>query len=563
MQAKINPWKLFLALFPALWLWGGEQQSLQASPAAVAPTISCAQFLAPKQNVNGKMVGQEECLMQDHGIVDPDRKFHRVQMGITGTLAGWITKEGARFNFFTSAPDFVFTHYGNHRPRFHGILRYEAAQGTSLTLLYPETGWNGKLYVLVHGASGSFRFGTMKPWDEYFDPGKPFSEYSDVNKYERMLLEKGYAVAKTRRNAARDVPGDYSAVLDNGEVWPDLQIGEIPELILDQARLVKDFLQDRLGRRPTRTYWYGHSGGAMLGTLVNYMQQFNPELNRDPDGSPTIDGLLWDDVGGGMFLPFLIRDGQDILLRTPEDKAKFVKTLEVTHHLYPNPYYEHEVWQMEIANVPEKVSPYAITNKRTRANMMQAKGLDNAYRMYEVEGVSHNGGESLESGKRGDVEILDLSRLMDGLVDLLNNWVEKGVPPPTTRSEAVGEGNSNLALPEITCPLGVYFPYPQSMGVGGKGSTSFAPFDGAGLEPVNGLMQSVDMNGNGIRDKRETVTEAWRRLGLLKAGENFSRDKYVACVQTAVATLRKENFITEKVGELYIREAKGKEPPSS
>ena len=55
-----------------------------------------------------------------------------------------------------------------------------------------------------------------------------------------------------------------------------------------------------------------------MGTLINYMSQLNPELNRDPDGTPLIDGFLWDDVGGGMFLPFFIRNGQDILLRTPE-----------------------------------------------------------------------------------------------------------------------------------------------------------------------------------------------------------------------------------------------------
>jgi hypothetical protein len=40
----------------------------------------------------------------------------------------------------------------------------------------------------------------------------------------------------------------------------------------------------------------------------------------------------------------------------------------------------------------------------------------------------------------------------------------------------------------------------------------------------------IDMNRNGIWDRRETPTQAWRRLGLLKSGEAPSREKYVTCV---------------------------------
>jgi len=97
MRGNTIAWTLFLALFPTPWIFGGAQQILQAgNPADERPTVSCSQFMAPKKNVNGKMVGQEECLMQDHGIVEPNLKYHRVDMGITGTLSGWIVKQGAR-----------------------------------------------------------------------------------------------------------------------------------------------------------------------------------------------------------------------------------------------------------------------------------------------------------------------------------------------------------------------------------------------------------------------------------------------------------------------------------
>jgi hypothetical protein len=155
------------------------------------------------------------------------------------------------------------------------------------------------------------------------------------------------------------------------------------------------------------------------------------------------------------------------------------------------------------------------------------------------------------------VQILNLWRLMDGVIDLIDNWVEKGSAPPPTRSDDPTVGaQAAIDLPETACPLGRYFPYPSLRGTDGVGSTGFAPYDGTSLEPLDGQLQFVDMNGNGRRDKRETITEAWRRLGLLERGQTFNRATYVACVENAVAQLRKDNFITEAIGKLYIEEAR-------
>jgi hypothetical protein len=211
---------------------------------------------------------------------------------------------------------------------------------------------------------------------------------------------------------------------------------------------------------------------------------------------------------------------------------------------------------MDLNNLPEGVSPVALNNKRKMARLMKDKGISN-FRMYEVRGVSHNGGEGLEDGKDGDIQILDLSRLMDGVIDLLDNWVEKGIAPPATKSDhpSVGASASAIDLPETACPLGNYYPFPQFRGVGGAGSTGFAAYDGTSLEPLDGQLMFVDMNENGRRDKRETATEAWRRMRLLKPDETFSRAKYVACVRSTTAKLRKENLITEQIANLYMEDA--------
>jgi hypothetical protein len=151
------------------------------------------------------------------------------------------------------------------------------------------------------------------------------------------------------------------------------------------------------------------------------------------------------------------------------------------------------------------------------------------------------------------------------VVDLLDDWVEKGIEPPRTKSDdsTVSE-ISAISLPESACPLGHYYPFPTLRGnsSASAGQTSFAPYDGAGLEPLDGRLMYVDMNHDGRRDGRETVTQAWRRLGLLTANETFDRTAFVNCVQDAVAKLRKDKFLTDAVAHLYVEEAGKTELPA-
>jgi hypothetical protein len=299
---------------------------------------------------------------------------------------------------------------------------------------------------------------------------------------------------------------------------------------------------------------------------MNYLNTLNPDLNKDADGTQTISGILATDPGGGLFIPMLVKDGRDILLQTTDQKSKFIKTITTAHQAYRLTYSNIVPGEMDPQNIPEGVSPVALNNKRTMMRLFNQKAVDN-FRMYEIRGLSHGGGEGLENGKSedGDVQIINMPRLLDGLIDVLDNWVEKGVAPVPTKSDAdIGNGKemNAVSLPEIACPLGQYFGYPSFRGPDGVGSTGFAPYDGKGIEPFDGQLLLVDMNGNGRRDRRETITEAWRRLGLLKPGEAFNRAKYTACIESSVAGLRKESLITEAVGKLYVQEAASAAFPS-
>jgi hypothetical protein len=312
---------------------------------------------------------------------------------------------------------------------------------------------------------------------------------------------------------------------------------------------LRSLLADRLGRAPSRTYLYGFSSGGMVGRLINY----KPGVNADDAGRAVFDGIIADDAGGGFWLPRAIVDGQDAVLTRPEDRARFVKQIDLTHQLYES----------------AQAFP-ALANKRENARLLEEKGLGDKHRMYEIRGVSHfdagYGPEDLGRGRDLTFQNLDLSGLIDAMIDRLDAWVETGTPPPATRSDVAslsdtdGDGKIDrpaIALPEVACPLGVYHTYPPSLGRSPLGIqvTGFAAYDGANMEPLDARGQLVDMNGNGVRDRRETVAQAWQRLGLLKEGEAFSRAKYEECVSTAAAKLVREGFLPTAATNHYVEMA--------
>jgi hypothetical protein len=279
---------------------------------------------------------------------------------------------------------------------------------------------------------------------------------------------------------------------------------------------------------------------------------YTPGLNRGRDGTVLFDGILADDGAAGGWLPVVMKDGKDVLFATDGEKAAFVPQLDVSHQMYNN------IWPTQ---GPPFTSNSYLANKRSNARLLRDKGLTPKHRMYEVRSISHSGGESLPDGRRGEIQILDMSKLMTRFVDMLDAWVEKGVAPPATRSDwaVLGDAdrdgtieNPGLAFPEVACPLGVYYPYPNTR----AGTTAFAAFTGQGLEPLDAEKVFADMNRNGIWDYRETPTQAWQRLGLLKKGEELTRQAYVGCITRAAEQLQRDGFFAADTVQWYAEQAK-------
>jgi hypothetical protein len=502
----------------------------------IKDAVSCNEFAAPARQLFGQSVGIEQChIISEETVFNiKGDKFRRVEVRLTGTVEGWASREkGSRAIYFSDGPDFVLSQSGLTGPRAQGLGRYEGSNGHGLTIFYPEDArrWNGKLFVTAHGAGSYQAVGALVPRD----PTNKFNPLAGVNRYVGLMIDKGYAVVHTMRSSDR-TRGDVTITLEDGTKLSNYNLSSHAGLITSWGQLARNLISKRLSARPTKTYFYGFSAGGFLGRQLNYQ----PGANVDVEGKPFFDGFLIDDAGAGRWLPKLVVDGKDILFTSDEDRRRFAKQIDITHMLYAGDTNDF------------------LQNKRENARLLDEKGLAAKHRLYEMRGVSH-----FEAGQisRPDLvsQTLDLGGIFDALIDRLDEWVEKNVAPTTNKTDANGQGDKNggnngaVALPEIACPLGVYHAYPVGVDPSRRGGqeTAFAAFDGVNMEPLDGRGVFVDMNGNGVHDKRETITQAWQRLGLLKAGQKMTPAAYQSCVKDAAAKLVKHGLLPAKVGEYY------------
>ncbi len=517
---------------------------------------SCDSYLPSSRTVNGHEVGPKSCQMQETELTYKDREYIRVDLGLNGTAEGYVTRSRDYKEYLTNAPELVFpqAQASDVQEPVFAVANYERIRGAAVLLVYPKSrrDWNGKLWVTAHGRGRSFKNGSLKRWDKYLDPEAPIATF---NKLQKAMLSLGYAIAVTRRTSEEDV-GEVITTLEDGTVVDWVAFNDSHSLIKDYTAVAEIALRRRMGKTPEKTFLYGKSAGARLARGMNY---FGQRLNQDNNGQPVFDGFLVDDSAAGTWLPVVMENGRDVLLTTAEEKAAFVPQLELAHQAY---------WNFNNHDLPEFVTYSFLANKYNNARILTEKGLEDKFRIYEIRQLSHDGGSSTADGRRGKLQILDLSLLMEGAIKMLDGWVA-GEPPPASRSDypVIGDINSDgridnpaLSYPEVACPLGKFYPFPRS----GSGATSWAAFTGEGIEPRDENGVFVDLNNNGLWDFRETPEQAWQRLGLLRPGESLTRTRYVDCVRSAASALAEEGFFDPEVVEAYVTNARSKNlTPSS
>lgn len=407
---------------------------------------------------------------------------------------------------------------------------FSAAAGAGLRLVLPgnRRRWNGRLVALTTG-SGIYRDmagcyitcpempvgGTLVPRSA----DGSFTEGLGANVYAELLLDRGYAVAWIRKDEIRPPGGVNRATLASDGSTVRVSHHSNVAYTLGLIEFAQREVARRLGRAAKRTYLYGHSSGGMTVRLVNY----RPEANTGSDGGRIVDGILADDSGGSMYLPVgYDAKGRDTVLDERAERAAFVPQIDVTRALY---------------------SMQLIPARRANASLLDGKGLGNRHRHFEVAGVAHF--DAGMAGTTGTPEALDLGGLWEALYENLDSWSTREAAPPASR-----QGDEAVRLPEVECPLGVrYAPGDGPM-------SAFAAFDGMSLEPLDPRTGAlVDVNGDGARGTRETVTQAWRRLGLLRANTSFSVRRLRHCLARSARRLRRQRLLSGPAAAWYAVEA--------
>jgi len=114
--------------------------------------------------------------------------------------------------------------------------------------------------------------------------------------------------------------------------------------------------------------------------------------------------------------PVVMKGGRDVLFATDAEKAAFVPQIDITHQMI----------QQHLAAEASDVDVVELSGEQAQQREDAAdKGLAAKYRMYEVRSISHSGGENLRDANPGAIEILDLSKMMDRFIDLLDAWWTK------------------------------------------------------------------------------------------------------------------------------------------
>jgi len=508
---------------------------------------SCNNYLPPLRQLETRKVGPASCMMQEAEFTYHGKEYVRVDMGLSGTAEGYVTKEGDYNEYLTNAPELVFpqAQHPNVQEPMMAVANYEMTRGAAILLVFPKSRneWNGKLWVTAHGRGSSFNNGSLKIWHQYME------KEADLDKLEKAIISLGYALAITKRTSAERL-GEIIATLSDGTVVDWVAFNDSHSLMKDYTAVAEAAIRSRLGKVPDRTYLYGKSAGARLARGMNY---YGHRLNRDNRGNPIFDGFFVDDSAAGTWLPVVMENGTDVLLSTAEEKAAFVPQLELVHQAY---------WNFNDHELPEFVTYSFLANKINNARILKEKGLTDKFRMYEIRQLSHGGGESQPDGRGQSTQTLDLSLFMEGAINLLDAWVVRGEAPPPSRSDyaVIGDVDNDgvidhpaISYPEVACPLGIFYPV-----VSGSGSTTWAAYTGKGIEPRDANGVFVDMNGNGRWDFRETPEQAWQRLGLLGPGEKITRDRYVGCVSEAAGDLAEEGFFSPEVVKGYVEKAQSK-----
>ena len=570
-------------------------------------------------DVEQREVGPDDCHVVADKIIKNayDVPYRQVTIAISGSVFGFAPvnslvlpplgtgAEGEGQEHFFSDHALIWQARGIMGPFIPGVATYQYSEETpsSVEVLIPEDpeDWNGSMWVLVHGG------GWHPPLR--FHPREPgrFNHYTETSESAGSLIDQGYAVIWTRRDAATsietsiDIP--ITATLDNGMVVggpgkPGMALNENMGLMRDYTVISRNFVTEQMGREPEAIFFRGHSAGGAMGRSMLIVRG----MNSDHHGNKLFDGFYLDDSAGGRgatayFWEAEVVDELGSFRLNPTDEDTLTFDAEQTRFMAPVIETVHALYSGgRTATVPriyERIPATYANYKRENARINIEKGLGDIWKSYEIAGVSHSDA-SAEAFDYPELakDMVDIGGVANALQQALADWVLHGKRPPGTRVDAADvweldpESGPAIQLPDTACPRGVFRTYmnrPDGTAVGSSPAlfvpylTELVPqinedqprppgFREEWLEPLNRKGYLVDMTGSGHRMTRPTIQQIWhlrykegKKTGTLRPYETLTRERYVACVTGVVDELYADGLLTAEARIWYIEKAKSDE----
>ena len=128
-----------------------------------ATPVACDEWLPAAREVKGRKVGPTSCQMAEGQLNVASRPFVRIDIGLDGSVEGYVTKSGEYRGYMTNSPELAFPQTADPGPPVLAFADYRRSQGAAMALYFPQdpAAWNGKLWVMAHGAGP----GTDRAWD--------------------------------------------------------------------------------------------------------------------------------------------------------------------------------------------------------------------------------------------------------------------------------------------------------------------------------------------------------------------------------------------------------------
>ena len=570
-------------------------------------------------DVEQRLVGPNECrIIREVSLKNANGvRYRQITLAVSGTVFGYAPvnsvvlpplgtgEEGEGQEHFFSDHAFIWQARGILGPFVPGVGYYQYTEATpsSLEILIPENpaDWNGSMWVLVHGGS------RYSPLEFQSRKAGQFNRYTETSESAGALMDMGYAVVWTRRDAATEVDvlndprsdtANY-AVLDNGMTVggtgkPGMAFNETMGLIRDFTVISRSYIEEQMGKRPVAVFFRGHSAGGAMGRSLQVVRG----MNSDHEGKKLFDGFYLDDSAGGRGATayfwtasqvdehgsFRLQPSEQDALVFDEDQRRFMSpVIETIHAKYAGGR------TSTVPRIFERVPATYTEYKRENARINIEKGLGDLWKSYEIAGVSHAdaAAEATDYPELAE-NMVDIGGVAIALEQALVDWVLTGKKPPATRVDAfdVWEVDAStgpaIQLPETACPRGEFRTYmkrPDGTSVGSSPAlfvpylTELRPqineeqqrpkgFKEEWLEPLDRNGYLIDMEGSGHRMTRPTIQQMWHvryrrgmKTGILKPYEKLTRENYVACVTGVVMELNKEGLLTSEARDWYIQKA--------